>query len=368
MLTAYAATATGTASDVSSGTVEKLAWVLNLLTEKIPLWIAAVIMIFVLILLAKLARRIVEEKLADKGIDESHQEVQILGGRITYAVVLTIGVTVSLKVAGIDLTTIIAAVGFGIGFALRDFIMNFLAGIVILMSRHFTVGDFIKVGGTMGKIIEIQGRNTILQAIDGTKVIVPNADLFNNQVTSMTSNPFRRIEVGVGFDYRTDLKNAMKVCMKAIKKTKGALLEPKPAIVVDGFGDSSVDMRVRVWVESRSAWLKTKGNLILNLNDELNKYNISMPYPITTIIYDKDTEVREKMIEEEKEEKVARATPKVQVTEQVAVAVAPKTSAPAIPLSGAAPLIPAAVQAVDFENPEDEEPLKPLGELYSDNK
>lgn len=364
MLTAYAATATDAAGKVSDGTVAKLAWVLDLLTEKIPLWIAAFILIFVFMLVARIARKIIEEKLADKGIDEDHQEVQILGGRIAYAVVLTLGITVSLKVAGIDLTTIIAAVGFGIGFALRDLIMNFLAGIMILVSRHFTVGDFIKVGGTMGKIIEIQGRNTILQAIDGTKVIVPNADLFNNQVTSMTSNPFRRIEVGVGFDYRTDLKNAIKVCMKAIKKTKGILLQPKPAIVVDGFGASSIDMRVRVWVESRSAWLKTKGNLILNLNDELGKYNISMPYPITSIIYDKDTEVKEKMMEEEKEEKVAMATPKVQITGQVAVA--PETSVPA--QAPAAPLIPAAVQAVDFENPEDEEPLKPLGELYSDNK
>ena len=62
------------------------------------------------------------------------------------------------------------------------------------------------MGGTIGRVVEIQSRVTILQAIDGTKVIVPNAELFRKQVTSYTSNPFRRIEVEIGVDYRTDLK------------------------------------------------------------------------------------------------------------------------------------------------------------------
>ena len=119
----YAAT-TGT-SEIAEGTASQLAELINLLFEKIPLMIAGAIVIFFSYLLARLARNMVENKMSEKGIGEEHKELQILGGRMTYSGVLILGVTIGLKIAGIDLTTIIAAVAFGIGFALKDLIMNF---------------------------------------------------------------------------------------------------------------------------------------------------------------------------------------------------------------------------------------------------
>ena len=233
MLTAYAVTAD--AEEVASGTVLELAKLFELVITKIPLWIAGGIVIILSILVAKLAKSMVTNKLEEKGIDEEHKELQILGGRIAYTTVLILGITVGLKIAGIDLTTIIAAAAFGIGFALKDLIMNFLAGVMLLISHHFTIGDFISIGGTIGKVEEIQSRVTILKAIDGTKVIVPNAEMFKKQVVSFTSNPFRKITLEVGVDYRHNLENVIKVCMEATRHTKGILIEPKPSVVVVGF-------------------------------------------------------------------------------------------------------------------------------------
>ena len=150
--------AAANATQVTSETASKLAQLFELMITRIPLWIAAFILFIASIIVAKIARKIVENKLAEKGIEEEHKEIQILGGRMTYAILLTLGITISLKIAGIDLTTIIAAGAFGIGFALKDMIMNFLAGIMILVGRHFTIGDFINVGGTIGKVTEIQSR------------------------------------------------------------------------------------------------------------------------------------------------------------------------------------------------------------------
>jgi small conductance mechanosensitive channel len=179
-------------------------------------------------------------------------------------------------------------VAFGIGFALKDMITNFLAGIMILLSKNFTIGDFIIVEGTMGRIIEIQSRVTIMQGADGTKVVVPNAQLFNKQVTSYTSNPFRRIDVETSVDYRSDLKNALKVCLIAAKRTKGVLSVPKPAILVSEFGDSAIGISVRVWVESRAGFKKIQSRLLINIKEAFDEYKIDYPFSMSQVIYDKD--------------------------------------------------------------------------------
>lgn len=336
MLKAYAATTNP--DKIAGDTANELANLIEVIIAKIPLWIAAFIVMILAVVVAKIARGIVESKLADK-IDEEHQEIQILGGRITYVAVLTIGITVGLKIAGIDLTSIIAAVAFGIGFALKDMIMNFLAGIMILVGRQFTIGDFINVGGTMGKVVEIQSRVTILQAIDGTKVIVPNADLFKKQVTSYTGNPFRRIEILVGVDYRSDLENVIKVAMHTLKTTKGILAEPKPAVIFNEFADSSINLKVRAWVESRGAWIKIKSNLIINLKKEFDKYGITIPWPIRTVVYDKDQEQAQIMMEEDQKSTPAEIVAPVIVQQLEPVPVAVEAQMPAqMPEQPLAPL------------------------------
>lgn len=347
MFTAYAATAAG---NVAEGTATELGKLITIIIEKIPLWIAAFVVIILSIILAKIARGMIVNKLAESGIEEEHKEVQILGGRMTYLGVLTIGITIALKMAGIDLTTIIAAVAFGIGFALKDLIMNFLAGVMILVGRQFTLGDFIKIGDTIGKVVEIQSRTTVLQAIDGTKVIVPNAELFKNQVTSFTSNPFRRIDIIVRVDFRNNLENAIKICFKAIKNTKGVLIEPKPAVLIDEIAESSINLKLKAWVDSKGGWLKIKSDLIQNVKKEFDKYGIAIPWPMETLFEDKYVRPDEKLLEE----KIINET--AHTTQAPGVNVSSEVSAP----SGISASSKIAFEPVVVE---DEQPLKPLGEL-----
>jgi len=271
---------------VTGETSEQLAGVLDFVIVKIPSFIAAFVVFVLFFLIAKAIKGIVENKMADKF--EEHKEMQILAGRTASTATIIIGATVSLNIAGIDLTVIIAAAGFGIGFALRDIITNFLAGMMILAQKHFTIGDFIKVNGTMGKIIDIQARATVLQSIDGTRVIVPNAQLFSNQVTSFTSNPFRRIEVNVCAAYGEDIELAIKTCYAVVQHTKGVLLEPKPVVLVKEWGANNIDMVVRAWVDSRSAWLKIKSNLTVSLLKAFDEMNIRYDFQRVTLDYDKD--------------------------------------------------------------------------------
>jgi small conductance mechanosensitive channel len=362
MLKAYAATAAQYGQETTGETASELAKLIEVMISKVPLWIAAFIVIVMSFFVAKIARSIIQSKLADK-VDDDHEEVQILAGRITHTTVLVIGITVGLKIAGIDLTSIIAAVAFGIGFALKDIIMNFLAGVMILVGRQFSIGDFIKIGDTMGKIVEIQSRVTILQAIDGTKVVVPNADLFSHQITSMTSNPFRRIDILVGVDYRNDLENVVRICMKAMKETQGVLLEPKPTVVVSEFGDSAINLKVRAWVESRGGWLVVKSNLIIKIKKSFDEYGITIPWPIRTVAYDKDQDYTEKILEEEKEEESAEAAPVAGEQPALEPELEPVTTTE-VPLTGpqTAPAEAVAAAPVASPAPAGGEALKPLGE------
>lgn len=343
-------------NEVTSETTGQIATFVNFIIVKIPSFIAAFILAILFYVLAKALKRIVEDRVAAQA--EDNAEIQILAGRTTYATTLIVGITVALKVAGIDLTTIIAAVGLGVGFALKDIITNFLAGVMLLAQRQFTIGDYINVNNTIGKILEIQTRATVLQALDGTKVVVPNADLFNKQVTSYTSNPFRRIEITVGVEYSTDLKLAVETCFKATQDTEGILLEPKAVVLVDKFADSSINLLVRIWVESNGPWLQIKSNLAINIKKALDNADINIPFPIRTVEFAKGDDITEgpKWLQEEaKKIKDSKPVESKQVPHEM-----PKVEIPAVqkPIEEPKPQ----VQPVQAEQPKVAEAVKTVSQ------
>lgn len=287
MVLAQRLTAQGktTANETTSGVTSFF----STLWTKAPSWIAAMIVFACSFVFANIVKNKVVDRISEK-LGSDDKDVLILIGRATYLAVLSVGVTISLKIGGIDLTAIIAAVGFGIGFALQDLVMNFIAGILILLNRQFTIGDFIKIKDTVGKVVEIQSRATILRALDGTRVIVPNADLFKNQVTSYTSNETRRIEIAVGVEYRTDLAHAQQIILEALKEESHILPDPEPAILLDAFADSSINFKVRFWVNSHSNWLKIKSDVIHSIKQHFDKEGIGIPFPIRTLVFDRETE------------------------------------------------------------------------------
>lgn len=307
-------TALNTDDQVRSGLSDKIAGFFDFVIGQVPSWIAGFIVFVATIFIAKIAKAAVEAKISDQ-IDEEHQEVLILAGRVTYFGILTIGVTVALKIAGIDLTTILAAIAFGIGFALRDLISNFLAGVFILISRQFTIGDFIKVGATIGKVMEIQTRATILKAFDGTKVIVPNSEIFTKQVVSFTTNPLRRVVIPLYISYEADIKYAMQIALRVLKKHPKILKKPAPSVIMKNYGDSTLDLEARFWVGSRDGWIKIKSAVMHKLWESFNNAGIIVPYNVMHIETNQDTasewKAAEEVAKKKMEEMKAKKTPAV---------------------------------------------------------
>jgi small-conductance mechanosensitive channel len=271
----------------------------------IPLWIAAVVIAVLSYIVALMVKRSIENKMAEKGIEEEHKEIQIVAGRSAYFIVLVIGITISLSIVGIDLKPIVAAGAFGLGFALQDIMMNTISGMLILTSRHYTIGDVIKVGGVVGRIMEIQTRATIIKAFDGTKVIVPNAQLFKNVVVSKTSNPFRKLSFVMGVGYGSDLKQVMNLTLDIIKSIPHVLASPKPSVIFYEWGDYSINFRINVWIDSKGGrMVKVKNHLIMELTKAYDQVGFNVPYPIQTIQLDKADQAEIK--KDEIKERVAK--------------------------------------------------------------
>lgn len=295
---------------VGESTSNELTKLISNIFAQIPLWIVAFLVGVLSYVLAVIVKRSIENKLTKEGIEEEHQEIKIVAGRSSFFAVLVIGITVALSIVGIDLKPIVAAGAFGLGFALQDIIMNLISGMMILASRHYTIGDVISVNGVIGKIEEIQTRATIIKAFDGTKVIVPNAELFQNVVVSKTSNPFRKLTFIMGVDYGADLKQTMDLTLAVIKNIPWVLQKPKPSVIFYEWGDYSINFRINVWIDSKGGKLvKVKNRVILDLTNAYNESGINIPYPIQTIQLDKAEEAA--LSQEEVNQRVANIKEKL---------------------------------------------------------
>jgi small-conductance mechanosensitive channel len=275
------------AGDVATGTGNELTKLIGNFIASIPLWIAAIVIGFFSYVLAVGVKKALESKLTEQGIEEEHKEVKIVAGRSAFFGVLVIGITVSLSIVGIDLKPIVAAGAFGLGFALQDIIMNLISGMFILASRHYTIGDVISMGSVVGRIEEIQTRATIIKAFDGTKVIVPNSELFSNVVISKTSNPYRKLSFIQGVGYGTDLKMVMELTLAVVNSIPWVLKKPKASVIFTEWDDSWINFKINVWIDSKGGkFVKVKNRVMMDLTKAYEEAGIYIPYPIQTVQFE----------------------------------------------------------------------------------
>ncbi len=250
-------------------------------------WISALIIVVISVIIANIAASAAKKAII-KERDDVQESAIILVERMTKIVVITVGVTIALAINGLNFTAVIGAMSLGIGFALKDIIGNFISGVIMLAQNRINIGDFIKVQDTLGTIVNIDTRATILQAIDGTEVVIPNQIMLGETLISYTANPFRRIDLGVGVDYKTDLPMVTSLIKAIIDKYKDIVIKPEPLILVEEFGDSSININIRFWVESTANWMKIRSNLANRIKQAFDEVGVNIPFPIRTLKLDKD--------------------------------------------------------------------------------
>ncbi len=200
-------------------------------------------------------------------------------GNVVKILVLTFVIIIAIGKFGISIAPFIAALGalaFGSSFALAGPLSNYGAGLSIILSRPFIVGNTISVQGVSGVVDEIRLAATILSTEDGEQITIPNKHI----VGEITLNSFenRIVETTVGISYGDDPQKAVAVLTETLARIAEVRQEPPPQIGLDEFGDSSLNIGLRYWVETKK-YFQSKYKVNMAIHQSLAKAGISIPFP-----------------------------------------------------------------------------------------
>lgn len=272
------------AKTVSEGSASGVSEFLTKIWDTFPYVIVAIIVMVTALFVGKVAKTMSQRALLKAG---GHEGASNIIGKSAYAFCLVLGLTIALKILGIDISFITGAVVFGLGFGMKDIIENYIAGVMILLQQPFKIGDIIKVGSHSGRVEEIEARTTFIRVFDGQRVVVPNSDLLSQTVVNYSTYPERRIHVFTGISYDSDLNLAIKVLMEYLETVTGILKKPKPVVLVTEQGWSEIEIEIRFWVDTTlTNFLKKRSEVTQGILDVFNKAGIAMPYPVTTLAVD----------------------------------------------------------------------------------
>jgi small-conductance mechanosensitive channel len=238
--------------------------------------------IFLGFFVAKLSAR----RFQKKNQYTAHKEVVLLIERATYFTIVILGGVIAFATVGINLTWVLGPIGVGLGFAFKDLFGNIIAGMVILTQQKFKINDVIKINDQLGRITNIEMRTTEVQAFDGTNLIIPNADMLTNVVQNFTANTFRRLSIEVGVHYSTPLPYAIETALQALKENNSVVEDPAPEVLTSSFGESSIKLEVRFWIESTTRWWTVRSEIVQGVKKAFDEAGITIPFPITTLSLD----------------------------------------------------------------------------------
>lgn len=182
---------------------------------------------------------------------------------------------------GIDTTSLVAifgAAGLAIGLSLQSSLQNFAAGIMLVVFRPFTTGDYVETGGTSGTVKIISIFSTTLITPDNKEVIIPNGTIYGDTIINFTSTSTRRVDMVFGIGYEDDIRRAREIIQKILDEDKRILKDPAPQIAVIELADSSVNFTVRPWSKSDDFW-DVKFEITEKVKLAFDEQGISIPYP-----------------------------------------------------------------------------------------
>lgn len=196
--------------------------------------------------------------------------------------ILAIGVIIAaLGQLGVPTTPFVAvlgAAGLAVGLALQGSLSNFASGVMLVVFRPFSKGDFVEAGGVSGSVAEVDFFTTDLVTPDNRKVIVPNGEITSNPITNYSAFGQRRIDLVIGVSYNDDLKVARDVMTSTTLAHPDVLEEPELSVLMLELGESSVDFGVRPWVKTADYW-RVRSELLTQIKTDLEAAGCSIPFP-----------------------------------------------------------------------------------------
>jgi len=232
------------------------------------------------------------KKLACKVLNRfiHNETLNSLFSSLVYIFSLGITIFVALSILNLDkaVTSILAGagiIGLALAFAFQDIASNFMSGIFLSMRRPLHTGDIVQIKGYMGKITQINLRDTVLRTFQGQMVIIPNKEVLQNPIENYSLLGKRRMDLTVGVSYGEDLQKVKDVTLKAVQGITGLTKDDEVTFFYKEFGDSSINFDIRLWVHTpeQPDYLQVRSEAVMRIKKAYDENNITIPFPIRTL-------------------------------------------------------------------------------------
>jgi small conductance mechanosensitive channel len=239
---------------------------------------------FLLILLEYLEKNLIN-KTKTKVDDIIFDILNKFSGAIIYAT----AVVLALDVLGINVMPFVAGAGvagIAIGFAAKDTLSNLIAGVLLIIDRPFEMGDRIEVwsapagSATWGDVVDIGLRATKIKTTDNIVIIIPNNEIMKRDIVNYTILSTKiRVRINIGIAYDADIEKAKALIVNVAESVAWISKSPAPKVVVRNFGESSVDLQLRVWIEDARKRMDTISHVTDKIKAAFDEHGIEIPYP-----------------------------------------------------------------------------------------
>ena len=242
----------------------------------------AVIVTGLLFLGARFVLRILTARISSS--EDISPSMRVLATKALQLIFFGAAIVIGLRALGFDLTglaVLSGAIGLGIGFGLQKVVSNLVSGVIILLDKSIKPGDVISLGDTFGWISELGARYVSVVTRDGREYLIPNEDLVTGQVVNWShSDDFVRIDLSFGTSYADDPHLVRRVAIEAASSVPRVLSERGVKCHITGFGDSSIDYVLRVWIrDAQEGLASVRGGIYLALWDAFKEHRITIPFP-----------------------------------------------------------------------------------------
>lgn len=242
----------------------------------------AVVILLLLLRVVKWFSGYLDQRLS--GFAELTPSTRLMLSKIINISLLVLVTLVALNSVGIDLTALAVfsgAVGVGVGFGLQKVVGNFISGIILLSDKSIKPGDVVQLGDVYGWVNHMGGRYVSVVTRDEKEYLIPNEDLITQQVINWSYSSRRiRVKVPFGVSYRSDPHRVMDLVVTAVHGIPRVLDRPEPKCLLMGFGDSSVDLQLRYWIEDpQNGVANVTSDVMLRIWDVLKENHIEIPFP-----------------------------------------------------------------------------------------
>lgn len=267
---------------------------INGFIERIP-YLGVALIVFLIFLFVGKGVRAGVRAIAKR--NRRHYNLGLVMGRLVHGLIIFVGLLIALVIAipGFTPGQLISVLGLStvaVGFAFRDILQNFLAGILLLLSEPFRIGDQIVINDFEGTVEDIQTRATFIKTYDGRRVVIPNSNLFTNSVTVNTAYENRRLQYDVGIGYGDNIAAAKKIMMDTLQEIPDVLHEPAPDVLVVQLADSSINLRLRWWVKPPRQMdiFKSQDVVLEKVANALVEEGFDLPFPTQVVLFHDQTE------------------------------------------------------------------------------